>query len=131
MAEWFLFLPQLRLGIDAVVARAVAAESAGFDGIAFIDHLEPPAAVDQPIWEAMTLATRIVAAMPAEHAGRWRATLQHMPALRGHRPAQGIGHQPAGEGRARCRQPGPCRGRSRSGPGSGRPGVAPGAGHRP
>lgn len=31
------------------------------------------------------LATRIVAAMPAEHAGRWRATLQHMPALRGRR----------------------------------------------
>ena len=61
MAEWFLFLPQLRLGIDAVVARAVAAESAGFDGIAFIDHLEPPAAVDQPIWEAMTLATWVAA----------------------------------------------------------------------
>ncbi|MCB0939298.1 MAG: magnesium transporter [Mycolicibacterium sp.] len=31
------------------------------------------------------LATRIVTAMPAEHAGRWRATLQHMPALRGRR----------------------------------------------
>ncbi len=61
MAEWFLFLPQLRFGIEAIVARASAAESAGFDGIAFIDHLEPPAAADQPIWEAMTLATWVAA----------------------------------------------------------------------
>lgn len=61
MAEWFLFLPQMRFGIDAIVARANAAESAGFDGIAFIDHLEPPAATDQGIWEAMTVATWVAA----------------------------------------------------------------------
>lgn len=42
MAEWFLFLPQVRMGIDDVVLRAQTAERNGFDGIAFIDHLEPP-----------------------------------------------------------------------------------------
>ena len=56
MAQWFLFLPQVRLGIDDVVDRARAAEAGGFDGIAFIDHLEPPGAAHQGIWEAMTMA---------------------------------------------------------------------------
>ena len=61
MAEWFLFLPQVRLGISDVVERARAAETAGFDGIALIDHLEPPGAAHQGIWEAMTLATWVAA----------------------------------------------------------------------
>ncbi|TPG31739.1 LLM class flavin-dependent oxidoreductase [Mycolicibacterium hodleri] len=61
MAEWFLFLPQVRLGIPDIVARARAAETAGFDGIALIDHLEPPGASHQGIWEAMTLATWVAA----------------------------------------------------------------------
>jgi alkanesulfonate monooxygenase SsuD/methylene tetrahydromethanopterin reductase-like flavin-dependent oxidoreductase (luciferase family) len=61
MAEWFLFLPQVRLGIDDIVARAQAAETAGFDGIALIDHLEPPGATHQSIWEAMTIATWVAA----------------------------------------------------------------------
>lgn len=59
--EWFLFLPQVRLTVPAVVERAQAAEDAGFDGIAFIDHLEAPAATHQGIWEAMTLATWVAA----------------------------------------------------------------------
>ena len=61
MAEWFLFLPQVRLEIPEIVARARAAESAGFDGIALIDHLEPPGAAHQGIWEAMTVATWVAA----------------------------------------------------------------------
>jgi hypothetical protein len=61
MAEWFLFLPQVRLEIDDIVERALAAEAAGFDGIAFIDHLEPPGATHQSIWEAMTIATLVAA----------------------------------------------------------------------
>ncbi|OBF21915.1 LLM class flavin-dependent oxidoreductase [Mycobacterium sp. ACS4331] len=61
MAQWFLFLPQVRMGIDDVVVRAQAAEGNGFDGIAFIDHLEPPGATGQSIWEAMTLATWVAA----------------------------------------------------------------------
>ena len=61
MAEWFLFLPQVRLGIADIVGRARAAEAVGFDGVAFIDHLEAPGAVDQGIWEAMTVATWVAA----------------------------------------------------------------------
>ena len=61
MTEWFLFLPQVRLEIPHIVARARAAETAGFDGIALIDHLEPPGAAHQGIWEAMTVATWVAA----------------------------------------------------------------------
>jgi alkanesulfonate monooxygenase SsuD/methylene tetrahydromethanopterin reductase-like flavin-dependent oxidoreductase (luciferase family) len=61
MAEWFLFLPQVRLAIADVVERARAAEAAGFDGIAFIDHLEPPGVAHLGIWEAMTVATWVAA----------------------------------------------------------------------
>jgi alkanesulfonate monooxygenase SsuD/methylene tetrahydromethanopterin reductase-like flavin-dependent oxidoreductase (luciferase family) len=61
MAEWFLFLPQVRLEIPDIVERARAAEAAGFDGIALIDHLEPPGATHQGIWEAMTVATWVAA----------------------------------------------------------------------
>ncbi|WP_029107444.1 LLM class flavin-dependent oxidoreductase [Mycobacterium sp. URHD0025] len=61
MSEWFLFLPQVRLGVDDVVERARMAEASGFDGIAFIDHLEAPGATNQSIWEAMTVATWVAA----------------------------------------------------------------------
>ena len=61
MAEWFLYVPQSRQGLDDLVARAQAAEAAGFDGIAFLDHLETPMAPTSPIWEAMTVATWVAA----------------------------------------------------------------------
>lgn len=59
--QFQLFLPQMRLSLDDLVARAVAAESAGFAGIALMDHLAPPMASDQPMWEAMTAATWVAA----------------------------------------------------------------------
>jgi alkanesulfonate monooxygenase SsuD/methylene tetrahydromethanopterin reductase-like flavin-dependent oxidoreductase (luciferase family) len=61
MAEWFLFLPQVRLDIPAIVERAHVAEASGFDGVAFIDHLEAPGTPDQSIWEAMAVATWVAA----------------------------------------------------------------------
>ena len=61
MAEWFLYVPQSRMSIDDLVARAQTAESAGFDGVAFLDHLETPMAPTSPIWEAMTVATWVAA----------------------------------------------------------------------
>ncbi|WP_102141097.1 LLM class flavin-dependent oxidoreductase [Mycobacterium hubeiense] len=61
MAEWFLFLPQVRLEIAEIVERARVAEASGFDGIAFIDHLESPGAAHQSIWEAMTVADWVAA----------------------------------------------------------------------
>ncbi|OBG89748.1 NADP oxidoreductase [Mycobacterium sp. E802] len=61
MSEWFLFLPQVRLDVGDIVERAKVAEASGFDGIAFIDHLEAPGATHQSIWEAMTVATWVAA----------------------------------------------------------------------
>ncbi|HEV3225802.1 MAG TPA: LLM class flavin-dependent oxidoreductase, partial [Acidimicrobiales bacterium] len=59
--EFFLFLPQMRLSMPAIVERAAAAERAGFDGIALMDHLAPPLALDKPMYEAMTTAAWLAA----------------------------------------------------------------------
>lgn len=61
MAEWFLFLPQVRLPVADIVVRAQRAEDAGFDGIAFIDHLEAPGQPGENIWEAMGIASWVAA----------------------------------------------------------------------
>ncbi|HET6774443.1 MAG TPA: LLM class flavin-dependent oxidoreductase [Acidimicrobiales bacterium] len=52
-----LFLPQMRMPVDAIVERALAAEAAGFEGLALMDHLAPPLAAEHDMWEAMTAAT--------------------------------------------------------------------------
>lgn len=59
--EFFLYLPQMRMDVDAVVERALAAEASGFRGMAFMDHMAPPLAESQPMYEAMTLATWVAA----------------------------------------------------------------------
>lgn len=59
--SFHLFLPQMRMSLDTIVERARAAEAAGFEGIALMDHLAPPMATDQPMYEAMTLATWLAA----------------------------------------------------------------------
>lgn len=51
--EFTLFLPQMRMTFDQLVERARAAEAAGFVGISGMDHLAPPMAEDQPMFEAM------------------------------------------------------------------------------
>jgi alkanesulfonate monooxygenase SsuD/methylene tetrahydromethanopterin reductase-like flavin-dependent oxidoreductase (luciferase family) len=56
-----LFLPQMRMSYDAIVERALAAEAAGFEGIAFMDHLVPPLAPQHDMWEAMTVAGWVLA----------------------------------------------------------------------
>lgn len=61
MAEWYLFLPQVRLSAADIADRARHAEASGFDGIAFIDHLEAPGLPDESIWEAMGVATWVAA----------------------------------------------------------------------
>ncbi|OMC19522.1 LLM class flavin-dependent oxidoreductase [Mycobacterium colombiense] len=61
MAEWYLFLPQVRLSAGDIADRARHAEASGFDGIAFIDHLEAPGLPDESIWEAMGVATWVAA----------------------------------------------------------------------
>ena len=59
--SFHLFLPQMRMPVDVVVDRALAAEVAGFEGIALMDHLAPPMAAQHDMWEAMTLATWLLA----------------------------------------------------------------------
>lgn len=60
-AEFHLYLPQMRMSHDTIVQRALAAEANGFDGIAFMDHLVPPLADDQDMWEAITTAAWVLA----------------------------------------------------------------------
>ena len=52
--EFQLFLPQMRMSFDQLVERSRAAEAAGFTGVTGMDHLAPPMAEDQPMYEAMT-----------------------------------------------------------------------------
>lgn len=59
--EFNLFLPQMRLSFDQMVTRARAAEAAGFTGITGMDHLAPPLATGQPMFEAMVTATWLAA----------------------------------------------------------------------
>jgi alkanesulfonate monooxygenase SsuD/methylene tetrahydromethanopterin reductase-like flavin-dependent oxidoreductase (luciferase family) len=61
MVEWYLFLPQVRLSAADIAERARHAEASGFDGVAFIDHLEAPGLADENIWEAMGIATWVAA----------------------------------------------------------------------
>jgi alkanesulfonate monooxygenase SsuD/methylene tetrahydromethanopterin reductase-like flavin-dependent oxidoreductase (luciferase family) len=59
--EFHVFLPQMRMDFPALVTRAVAAEASGFHGIALMDHLAPPMAENQDMWEAMTTAAWLLA----------------------------------------------------------------------
>jgi alkanesulfonate monooxygenase SsuD/methylene tetrahydromethanopterin reductase-like flavin-dependent oxidoreductase (luciferase family) len=54
MPEFHLFLPQMRMTLDAIVERAQAAEAAGFTGMSGMDHLVPPLALEHPMYEAMS-----------------------------------------------------------------------------
>ena len=55
--EFWVFLPQMRLTMDQWSTRARAAEAAGFAGVAGMDHLTPPLAESQPMFEAMITNT--------------------------------------------------------------------------
>ena len=59
--EFNLFLPQMRLTFDQLVTRARSAEAAGFVGITGMDHLAPPHAEEQPMFEAMVATTWLAA----------------------------------------------------------------------
>lgn len=61
MPEFHLFLPQMRMALPAMVERARAAEAAGFRGIALMDHLAPPLALEQPMYDAIVTAAWLAA----------------------------------------------------------------------
>jgi alkanesulfonate monooxygenase SsuD/methylene tetrahydromethanopterin reductase-like flavin-dependent oxidoreductase (luciferase family) len=51
--QFHLFLPQMRMSFPQLLERAKAAEAAGFDGMAGMDHLAPPMAENQPMYASM------------------------------------------------------------------------------
>ncbi|MCK9926429.1 LLM class flavin-dependent oxidoreductase [Frankia sp. Mgl5] len=59
--QFHLYLPQMRLSPQKLVERARAAEAAGFDGIAGMDHLSPPLAPNQPMFAATVANTWLAA----------------------------------------------------------------------
>jgi alkanesulfonate monooxygenase SsuD/methylene tetrahydromethanopterin reductase-like flavin-dependent oxidoreductase (luciferase family) len=59
--QFHLYLPQMRMSFDRLVASARAAESAGFAGIAGMDHLAPPGAEQHSMYEAMVTTTWLAA----------------------------------------------------------------------
>ena len=59
--QFHLYLPQMRLSLDRLVDTARAAEAAGFEGMAGMDHLAPPLAESQPMYEAMITNTWLAA----------------------------------------------------------------------
>ena len=59
--EFNLFLPQMRLSFEQLVARAQAAEAAGFVGMTGMDHLAPPLASKQPMYDALVTTTWLAA----------------------------------------------------------------------
>lgn len=69
MPAFHLFLPQMRMTHQAIVDRALAAEAAGFEGIAFMDHLAPPLALERDMWEAMGIAGWVLARTTTLKAG--------------------------------------------------------------
>ncbi len=67
--EFHLFLPQMRLSFDDLVTRARTAETAGFTGIAGMDHLTPPLAADRPMYEAIVTTAVLAACTERIHVG--------------------------------------------------------------
>ena len=61
LPECWVFLPQLRLGMDDLVVRARATEQAGFSGLALMDHMAPPMAESKPLLDAVTTAAWLLA----------------------------------------------------------------------
>lgn len=59
--EWFVFLPQMRMDMPTMVARAQAAEAAGFAGMVGMDHMAPPGAEGTPMFEAMITSSWLAA----------------------------------------------------------------------
>jgi alkanesulfonate monooxygenase SsuD/methylene tetrahydromethanopterin reductase-like flavin-dependent oxidoreductase (luciferase family) len=59
--EFYLFVPQMRLRWEELVHKAQAAEAAGFAGFTGMDHLMPPLAIEQPMYEATVTTTWIAA----------------------------------------------------------------------
>jgi alkanesulfonate monooxygenase SsuD/methylene tetrahydromethanopterin reductase-like flavin-dependent oxidoreductase (luciferase family) len=67
--EFQLYLPQMRMPHAAIVEKALVAEASGFTGIAFMDHMAPPLAFQHEMWEAMDIASWVLAKTTTLKAG--------------------------------------------------------------
>ncbi len=67
--EFWVFLPQMRMTMDTLVQRAVAAEAAGFSGIAGMDHMTPPGAPEAPMFDTVVTNTWLAAKTEALSVG--------------------------------------------------------------
>ena len=54
--DFQLFLPQMRMSLPTMTERSNVAVDSGFGGVALMDHLAPPLAESQPMWDAMITA---------------------------------------------------------------------------
>jgi alkanesulfonate monooxygenase SsuD/methylene tetrahydromethanopterin reductase-like flavin-dependent oxidoreductase (luciferase family) len=59
--ELWVYLPQMRMSFSTILERARAAEAAGFDGVALMDHLAPPGLPSADMYDAMTVAAAVAA----------------------------------------------------------------------
>jgi alkanesulfonate monooxygenase SsuD/methylene tetrahydromethanopterin reductase-like flavin-dependent oxidoreductase (luciferase family) len=59
--EFWVYVPQMRMSLLDMTARARVAEASGFVGLGLMDHLSPPAAPDQPMYEGMAVAGWLLA----------------------------------------------------------------------
>ena len=61
MTRFGIYLPQVALGFEQVLDRALECERLGFDSLWLYDHLYSPGQPDKPSLEAWTLATALLA----------------------------------------------------------------------
>jgi alkanesulfonate monooxygenase SsuD/methylene tetrahydromethanopterin reductase-like flavin-dependent oxidoreductase (luciferase family) len=57
-----LFIPQMRMPFTTIVERVRAAEANGFDGVALMDHLAPPALPANDVYDCFVTAAAIATA---------------------------------------------------------------------
>jgi F420-dependent oxidoreductase-like protein len=59
--EFGIYLPQVGIGFEEILARALEAERLGYDSLWLYDHLYSPGQPEHPSLEAWTLATALLA----------------------------------------------------------------------
>jgi alkanesulfonate monooxygenase SsuD/methylene tetrahydromethanopterin reductase-like flavin-dependent oxidoreductase (luciferase family) len=81
--RFVLFLPQVNVSFPALVARARLAEDAGFDGVAVMDHLAPPAATSDGMYDSYVTLASLAAATTRLRIGHYviGASLRHPAVL--------------------------------------------------
>jgi alkanesulfonate monooxygenase SsuD/methylene tetrahydromethanopterin reductase-like flavin-dependent oxidoreductase (luciferase family) len=59
--KFHIYVPQVRLSYDELVARAIAAEASGFEGLSLMDHLTARFAPEFPVYDAIVTAGWLLA----------------------------------------------------------------------